>query len=94
MYFAYTHVDQDDDSFDVLSAINDCAGKYFFLGLALGLKHSDLEVMKQDNPMNSRDALPDVVSFWLKQNYNTEEHGKPSWRVLYSWCSSPSYWWE
>lgn len=40
--------------------------------------------------MNSCDALRMVVSHWLKQNYNTERFGKPTWRMLVGAVAHPN----
>ena len=51
------------------------------LGLHLGLTYAQLEVIKSEKGSNN-ERLVAVLSEWLKQNYNTEEYGLPSWSQL------------
>ena len=64
------------DTVDTLAAVWD---KF---ALKLHLKYDDIEIIKKDNPGDSRACLTKSMSQWLKENYNTARFGVPSWRTL------------
>lgn len=47
-------------------------------GQALGLDPHELNNIEGNNET----CLDKVLESWLKQNYDTRAHGKPSWSVL------------
>ena len=47
----------------------------------LGLSPSDIDAIDCDNAKVS-DRWNKALSRWIKQNYNTERFGEPSWRTL------------
>ena len=69
------------DAFDVKSAVMDVAARYYFFGGALGLSPTKLAQIREDN-RNSEQALSQVINVWLKQCFNVERFGLPSWRML------------
>ena len=48
----------------------------------LGLSNSVIETIQHDNPKKPSDCWNKALSHWIKQNYNTERFGLPSWRTL------------
>ena len=48
----------------------------------LGLRHSLIDSIKQDNQNNSSGCLNEAFKQWIMQNYSTEKFNKPSWRTL------------
>ena len=51
------------------------------LGLYLGLSPEDLKVIEVDH-MQIRSRLNAVLLMWLKQEYNVDRFGLPSWSQL------------
>ena len=58
--------------------------EYYSLGLALRLRDYDLEAICQGYPntCDNKIALKDVLLVWLRQRYNVEKFGPPTWRML------------
>ena len=50
--------------------------------MILGLSCIDIETIEKDNPLNVSTCLSKALEYWVKQNYNTEKFGLPSWRTL------------
>ena len=57
---------------------------YFQLGRSLRLRDADLKDIRQTYPVESEQdtALNDVLLLWLRQKYNVERFGPPTWRML------------
>ena len=48
----------------------------------LGLSKDVIAAIEHDNPNNALNCLNEALSQWIKQSYNTEQFGLPSWRTL------------
>ena len=48
----------------------------------LGLSFELIETIKRDNPKDSSGCWNEAMKQWIKQNYNTDVFGRPSWRSL------------
>ena len=70
-----------DDIFEVKVKLIDTDSKWREIGLALGLKQSQLKTISSDNS-HSPDCLTEMLDLWLKQSYNVSKHGRPSWQTL------------
>ena len=66
----------------MVEAVDTLAAVWDKFALKLHLKFDDIEVIKKDNPGDSRACLTKAMSQWLKENYNTARFGVPSWRTL------------
>lgn len=64
--------------------------RYFQFGIALGLAADDLEATKEEYSHNVEQALNRVILLWLRQKYDVQKHGLPSWRKLVKVISSSS----
>lgn len=62
-------------------AVITLAAKARSLGLALGLSVSKLDTIRSDFN-DSDEVLTEVLNTWLKQAYDVEKYGCPSWRSL------------
>ena len=71
-----------DDLFNVKSELLPVTGRWKAIGLALGLKNTELKRIEKENIHDLEDCLTDVLDLWLKGNYNTERFGEPSWELL------------
>ena len=56
----------------------------FALGQSLRLRYDNLEAIRKKYPNESdhERALTDVLLLWLKNEYNVERFGPPTWRML------------
>ena len=55
---------------------------YFQLGRSLKLKDDDLKAIREMYPTVAETALNDVLLLWLRQKYNVDRFGPPTWRML------------
>ena len=63
---------------------------YYQLGIELGLRPGEMEAIQQAHSQNVAQALIQVLLAWLKQLYNVEKYGPPTWRRLVEAVDSPS----
>ena len=76
------HTDRDDDFADIVEAVESLAADWDKLAIKLHVKNDNIKVIRKDNPGDSQGCLHDALALWLKENYNTERFGHPSWRTL------------
>ena len=60
----------EDDLRDVISAVMSLAGRWKDLGISLGVRAGDLDIILANNPHSCSDRLREVVALWLRQSYN------------------------
>ena len=72
------------DCYTVLQELEAVAYRWYEIGLALGLLPSTLERIKSFTSGESGfdKVLTSVIVEWLKMNYDTARHGKPTWRRI------------
>ena len=70
------------NAFNVKEATVTLAAGFYSIGAALGLPPSELNKIRQNCPRDCDEALFQVIIAWLKQSYDVNEHGHPSWRKL------------
>ena len=56
--------------------------RYKTFGMMLGLGFTELEAIQRTNAFDVEDALVAVVITWLRQKYNVEKFGHPTWRRI------------
>ena len=71
-----------DDEQAVREELMCLAAKYDDLGITLGLSYHELEAIGRECAGNTKRALGQVINTWLKQSYNHDKFGLPSWRSL------------
>ena len=54
----------------VKAAVGDLAGKWHDFGLTLGIRNTDLESIRSSFYPTARVCLREMLTQWLKQNYN------------------------
>ena len=59
----------EDDLREVRLAVADLAARWKDLGISLGIRLSDLNVILSANPHSPSDCLREMLALWLKQNY-------------------------
>lgn len=73
------------DLADVLDALRKhefLITQWELLGVQLGLHPNALKVIEAENRSSIEQCLCDMLSKWLKLNYNFKEKGRPSWQGL------------
>ena len=66
------------------------AVRWRYIGLALGLRGHQLDLIHKDNSTSNEDCLTDMASEWLKQTYDVAEYGEPSLERLSEAVSNPA----
>ena len=62
--------------------VHPISSKWFQFCCCLGIPPSRLETIRSDHLGDSDGCLFEGLKEWLQRNYNTEEHGSPTWRKL------------
>ena len=75
--------------FDVKSELEPVSARWRDIGLALRLTPDKLDAIEKDRH-NCKDCLTEVLTLWLKRNYDTERFGEPSWELLAKAVGHPS----
>ena len=57
----------EDDLWEVRSAVAGLAGRWKDLGISLGIRFSDLDAIQSSSPSG---CLREMLAIWLKQGYN------------------------
>ena len=63
---------------------------YYQLGIELGLPPRELEAIRKTHSQDVAQALTQVLLIWLRQQYNVEKFGYPTWQRLREAVDSPS----
>ena len=58
------------------------SAKWEVLSAHLGLPASTVDTIKHDNSGDASACWIKAILEWIKQNYNVDRYGKPSWRTL------------
>ena len=83
LFFSLTHLHIETDDWN--TAVMECsplAAKWKKFSACLGLSKDDIDSIKDVNPKDNSGCLDDAMDHWIKQNYDTEKFGLPSWRTL------------
>ena len=59
------------------------------IGRGLGIDSGHLEMIQKDNPGNSKECLSQLLTCWLKINYNVAKFGEPTWQTLVKVLANP-----
>ena len=63
-----------------MDEVSGLAANYYEFGGAIGIRASELEKIKVDATLTADGKLRQVVLRCLKQNYNVERFGLPTWK--------------
>ena len=77
-----THVAAEDDFHEVYHELESIKARYYQLGIALGLPPGELEAIRKAHSQDMEVALTQVLLLWLRQQYNIEKFGCPTWQRL------------
>ena len=75
-------IEDEEDANIVFKAIREKAAKYAEIGRDFGLAPSTIESIKENHPGDNAGALQDVIKTWVRQDFNTEKFGLPSWQKV------------
>ena len=79
-----------EDHFDVLREMITVASSWKAIGRGLGINSGRLETIDKNNPGNSKECLSEMLTCWLKRNYNVERFGEPTWRAVVNVVAHPA----
>ena len=85
----YKFFEKIDDLFDVKKKLIPAAARWKDIGLALRLHPGQLKKIEKEN-RGLDDCLTEMLTLWLKKNYNTERFGEPSWKLLAAAVGDPA----
>lgn len=72
-----------EDHFEVMSLLISVVSRWKHIGGALRIRQDVLEAIQQSyGDRDQSEAMSQVISKWLRQTYNVEKFGKPSWKML------------
>ena len=74
------YITDEQDLIEVIEALDGVESKYYSIGLAFGLRASDLDNIRANHGRDVRQAMEQVLKSWLILNYDYERFGKPTWR--------------
>ena len=60
------------------------------IGRGLRIYSRCLEAIQERNPENPRECLSEMLICWLKENYNVERFGEPTWRAVVKVVAHPA----
>lgn len=69
------------DTKEVLEVLEPVATRWKWIGIALNLSTSDMDIINQEFD-SIHDKLLEMISYWLKQVYDTKKYGLPTWPAL------------
>ena len=75
---------------NICSELAPVRAKYYQLGVQLGLPADNLKAIQLQNSHNLDQAFSDMILEWLRQIYDVDRHGLPTWRRLLAAVSSSS----
>ena len=85
----FAHI-AEDDFHEVYCELVNIKARYYQLGIALGLPPGELEAIRKTHSQDMAQALTQVLLLWLRQQYNVEKYGRPTWQRLREAVDSPS----
>ena len=68
----------------------DIRANWELFGIQLGIDDDTIAAIKLENAGSPTWCLRGLLSTWLKENYDTQQHGYPSWRRLCVAIASPA----
>ena len=71
-----------DDLADVLTELEPVEFRYFEIGTMLHLRHHVLNRIRSLNSVSFSMRMSEMITEWLKLNYNTKRFGPPTWNAL------------
>ena len=66
------------------------AAKWKAVGQALRLKLGELDSIAASHPHSVEECLSEMLTQWLRRNYNVKKFGEPSWQRLVEAVGDPA----
>ena len=87
----FFHINTDEeDVFDMVSALIPLLTKWKEIGTALGLRHSALEIIEATNKGGARMCMQGMLVQYVRKSYNCDRFGDPSWMCLCKAIAHPA----
>ena len=86
----YISSSDENDLNDVCQEIVSIKYNYYQLGVALGLPAGELDSIRPISFYNVDQAFSAVLLVWLRQRFDVDRHGHPTWRRLVEAVDSPN----
>ena len=80
----------EDDHFDILTEMMPVAGSWKVIGRGLRIDSGRLETIEDSYPTKPKECLSEMLTCWLKRNYNVERFGEPSWQAVVKVVAHPA----
>ena len=80
---------EEDDLLSVYREVLDLAINWMDVGLVLGLRHTDLSDISTTNREKPKDCLKEALARWLKQDYDIDRNGLPTWKKMVEVAADP-----
>ena len=80
----------EDDLLDVLEEMMPVVNSWKAIGRGLRIDFGHLEMIQKDNCGNSKECLSEMLTCWLKRNYNVERFGEPTWQAVVKVVARPA----
>ena len=60
------------------------------IGRGLRIDSGRLDMIQESNPGKPKECLSEMLTCWLKRNYNVERFGEPTWRAVVKVVAHPA----
>ena len=80
----------EDDILDVLEQMMPVVNSWKAIGRGLRIDSGRLEMIQKYNPVNSKEYLSEMLTCWLKRNYNVARFGEPTWQAVVKVVAHPA----
>ena len=66
------------------------ASSWKTIGRGLRIDSGHLETIQESNDKKPKECLSDMLTCWLKGNYNVKRFGEPTWRTVVKVVADPA----
>ena len=66
------------------------AGSWKAIGTGLRIDSGRLDMIKESNSRKPKECLSEMLTCWLKKNYNVERFGEPTWQTVVKVVAHPA----
>ena len=80
----------EEDHFDILAEMMSVASSWKAIGTGLRIDSGHLNTIHESNSGKPKECLSEMLTCWLKRNYNVERFGEPTWRAVVKVVAHPA----
>ena len=80
----------EDDRFDILTEMMPVAGSWKAVGTGLQIDSGRLDTIQESNFGKPKECLSEMLTCWLKRNYNVGRFGEPTWQAVVKVVAHPA----